>query len=197
MSENKVERAVTPTGRQLGLQVAGALALGTVLTVLVVLPAEYGLDPTGFGAWTGLNTLSAPPEVVVETAFIAPPEIARPEPIPLRQDVVTVPIGAFGRTLGATEYKVTLEQGQTMVYSWKASVPILFEFHGHTTPSDGSPAEVMDYSKGTADASNGALTAPLTGIHGWYFANPTFEDVTVELTMAGYYTLEPGLIGIH
>jgi hypothetical protein len=197
MSHDSFPRAQTPTMRQLGLQVAGAALLGTLLTVLVVLPTEYGLDPTGFGALTGLNKLSAPPEVVVETAFTAPPEIARAEPMPFRQDVISVPIGAFGRTLGATEYKVTLQEGQTMVYSWKASVPILFEFHGHTTPTDGSPAEVMDYSKGTADQANGALTAPIDGIHGWYFANPTFDDVTVELTMAGYYTLEPGLIGIH
>lgn len=178
-------------------QVAMALVLGTVLTVTVILPTEYGLDPTGFGALTGLNRLSEPPEVVVETRFTAPPEIAAVEPLPFRQDVVTVPIGAFGRTLGATEYKVTLAEGQTMVYSWKASTPLIFEFHGHTTPTDGSAATVMDYIKGQASEGHGTLTAPLSGIHGWYFANPTFEDVTVELTLAGYYSLEPGLIGIH
>lgn len=194
-SEVTSEPAVAP-GR-LWLQVLGAALLGTALTVTVILPAEYGIDPTGFGALTGINRLSQPPEVVVETKSVAPPEIARAEPVPFRQDVVTVPIGAFGRTLGATEYKVSLEAGQTMVYSWKASVPILFEFHGHTTPTDGSAAEVMDYSKGTAGEGHGTLTAPLSGIHGWYFANPTFEDVTVELTIAGYYRLEPGLIGIH
>lgn len=186
-----------PTTRQLGLQVLGAAILGTVLTVTVILPTEYGMDPTGFGALTGLNRLSEPPEVVVETRFSAPPEIARMEPVPFREDRVTIPVGAFGRTLGATEYKVTLAEGQTMVYSWKASVPVLYEFHGHTTPTDGSPAEVMDYVKGTAQEGNGVLTAPLEGIHGWYFANPTFEDVTIELTLAGFYTLEPGLIGIH
>lgn len=186
-----------PSVKKLGLQVLVAASLGTLLTLTVVLPTEFGLDPTGFGGLTGLNKLSEPPEVVVETAFTAPPEIARSEPLPFRQDVITVPIGAFGRTLGATEYKVTLEEGQVMVYSWKASVPILFEFHGHTTPEDGSPAEVMNYSKGTAAEANGTLTAPLNGIHGWYFANSTFEDVTVELTMAGYYRLKPGLIGIH
>jgi len=186
-----------PTASQLGLQVLGAAVLGTVLTLTVILPSEYGLDPTGFGALTGLNKLSQPPEVIVETRFTAPPEIARMEQVPFRQDVIEVPIGAFGRTLGATEYKVTLEEGQTMVYSWKATTPILFEFHGHTTPTDGSPAEVMEYGKGTASEGSGALTAPLSGIHGWYFANPTFEDVTVEVTLAGFYTLEPGLIGIH
>ncbi|SFZ86849.1 hypothetical protein SAMN02983003_4044 [Devosia enhydra] len=197
MSADGLSPTPPPSGARLGLQVLGALALGTVLTLTVVLPAEYGIDPTGFGALTGLNRISQPPEMVVETRFSAPPEIARPEALPFRQDVVTIPIGAFGRTLGATEYKVTLEEGQTLVYSWKASVPVVFEFHGHTTPTDGSPAQVMDYAKGTATEGNGALTAPLSGIHGWYFANPTFEDVSVELTLAGYYTLEPGLIGIH
>lgn len=186
-----------PTASQLGLQVLGAAVLGTVLTLTVILPSEYGLDPTGFGALTGLNKLSQPPEVIVETRFSAPPEIARVETVPFRQDVIEVPIGAFGRTLGATEYKVTLEEGQTLVYSWKATVPILFEFHGHTTPTDGSPAEVMEYGKGTATEGSGSLTAPLSGIHGWYFANPTFEDVMVEVTLAGFYKLEPGLIGIH
>lgn len=197
MSTQTIATPPAPRAGQLGLQVLGAALLGTVLTVTVILPTEYGLDPTGFGALTGLNALSAPPEIVVATKFSAPPDIARAEPLPFHQDVVTIPIGAFGVTLGATEYKVTLEEGQTMVYSWKASAPVVFEFHGHTLPTDGSPAVVMDYIKGQAAQSSGTLTAPLDGIHGWYFANPTFEDVSVELTLAGYYTLEPGIIGVH
>lgn len=197
MSDQTVGSPAPPPASRLALQVLGAAVLGTVLTVTVILPTEYGLDPTGFGALTGLDKLSAPPEVVVETRFAAPPEIAAVEPMPFRQDVITVPIGAFGVTLGATEYKVTLAEGQTLVYSWRATAPIVFEFHGHTTPTDGSPAEVMDYIKGQASEGHGTLTAPLSGIHGWYFANPTFEPVSVELTLAGYYRLEPGLIGIH
>lgn len=197
MSAESETQSPPPTAGQLGVQVLGAALLGTVLTLTVILPTEYGLDPTGFGALTGLNRLSEPPEVVVETRFSAPPDIARMEPVPFREDRITIPVGAFGRTLGATEYKVTLAEGQTMVYSWKASVPVLYEFHGHTTPTDGSPAQVMDYVKGTAGQGHGVLTAPLDGIHGWYFANSTFEDVTIELTLAGFYTLEPGLIGIH
>lgn len=197
MSLDTPQRFPHSTARRLGLQILGAAVLGTVLTLTVILPTEYGMDPTGFGTLTGLDRLSAPPEVVVETQFSAPPEIARPEPIPFRQDHVTIPIGALGRGLGATEYKITLEEGQTMIYSWKASVPVIFEFHGHTSPDDDSSIEVMNYIKGTAEEGNGALTAPITGIHGWYFANPTFEEITVELSLAGYYTLEPGLIGIH
>ena len=195
-----VENAIplAPRSRTLWLQVLGAAALGTVLTVTVILPTEYGLDPTGFGALTGLNSLSAPAEIIVETKFTAPPEIATVEAIPFRQDVVNVPIGVLGSGgLGATEYKVTLNQGQTLVYSWKSSAPVIFEFHGHTTPTDGSAAHVMDYIKGQASEGHGTLTAAISGIHGWYFANPGSSEVNMEITLAGFYVLEPGLIGIH
>ena len=187
-----------PTARRLWLQVLGAAALGTALTLTVILPAEYGIDPTGFGALTGLTQISQPAEIVVDTKFTAPPEIAAVEKMPFRQDVISIPLGTLGSGgLGATEYKVTLAEGQTMVYSWISSAPVIFEFHGHTEPTDGSPAEVMDYIKGQAEEGHGALTAPLTGIHGWYFANPGWSDITIELTLSGFYELEPGLIGIH
>lgn len=190
--------APVPTARRVWLQLLGAAALGTVLTVTVILPAEYGIDPTGFGALTGINQTSQPAEVVVETRFTAPPDMAAVETMPFRQDVVSFSIGTLGNGgLGATEYKVTLAEGQTMLYSWTSSAPVIFEFHGHTTPTDGTPAEVMDYIKGRAGEGHGTLTAPLSGIHGWYFANPGSSALTIELTLSGYYTLEPGLIGIH
>ncbi len=186
-----------PTPSRLLSQVLVALGLGTVLTVFVVLPAEYGVDPTGFGRLTGLTAISAPREVVVETVATAPADVARIEPTPFREDVLTLEIGAFGESLGAIEYKVTLAAGETMVYSWSASKPVIYEFHGHTQPTDGSPVEVMNYLKGEAGELSGTLNAPIDGIHGWYFANSAFEPVTIELRMAGYYRLEPGLIGIH
>ena len=182
---------------RLAVQAGVALCLGTALTILVVLPAEYGVDLTGFGKLVGLTAISAPREIVVETEITAPPQIAKVEPTPFRQDVVTIEIGAFGESLAAVEYKVTLAAGETMIYSWKASQPVIFEFHGHTQPTDGSPVEVMNYVKGQGAESNGTLTAPIDGIHGWYFASSAFEPVTVELSMAGYYRLEPGVIGVH
>lgn len=186
-----------PTATHLARQTLLAVGLGTALTILVVLPAEYGVDPTGFGRLTALVAISAPPEVLVETRVSAPPEIARVEPMPFRKDTVTLEIGAFGESLGALEYKISLEAGQTMIYSWRASKPVVFEFHGHTQPTDGSPVEVMNYIAGQGASSSGTLTAPIGGIHGWYFANPEFEPITIELTLAGYYRLEPGLIGVH
>ena len=44
------------TGKRLGIATLGAV----VLLVMVVLPAEYGIDPTGFGRLTGISKLSDP-----------------------------------------------------------------------------------------------------------------------------------------
>jgi len=193
---------IAPARSQLLLQVLGAFAVGTALTVLVVLPAEYTIDLTGFGALTGLNRVSAPIEVTVPTQVMAPPEIAKPSPVPFRTDVVTITVPPMTEQFGRLEYKVTLHKGDTMVYSWKASKPLISEFHGHTLQTEQNPTmQVMDYIKETASESNGTLTAPIDGIHGWYWAQPGYpegmEATQVELHLAGYYTLEPGIIAME
>ncbi|HYE50643.1 MAG TPA: hypothetical protein VEB20_13705 [Azospirillaceae bacterium] len=43
-----------PTARQLVRSTLVALAVAALLLVTVVLPAEYGIDPTGIGRLTGL-----------------------------------------------------------------------------------------------------------------------------------------------
>ena len=43
-----------PTSRQLVRSTLVALAVAALLLVTVVLPAEYGIDPTGIGRLTGL-----------------------------------------------------------------------------------------------------------------------------------------------
>jgi hypothetical protein len=180
------------------LQMGAALAAGTALTILVVLPAEYNIDPTGFGAAAGLTRISAPPEVVVETRADAPPEIARLTDMPLRTDTIPLTIGGMADNFGALEYKVTLAAGEQLAYSWRSTGDLVYEFHGHTLDAgDGEPMQVMNYVAGTSRGENGTLTAPIDGIHGWYFANPSFEPVEVELTLSGFYRLEPGIIGLH
>ena len=47
-----------PTRRALALATASALGVALVVLVLFVLPAEYGVDPTGVGAATGIRQLA-------------------------------------------------------------------------------------------------------------------------------------------
>jgi len=146
-----------------------------------------------------MNAVSAPTEVVVETRTDAPPEIARSSDVPFRSDVIPIRVSSMQENFGALEYKVTMKAGDTLVYSWTASDELRYEFHGHTLASQEQPEiEVMNYRIDQGKASHGTLVAPIDGIHGWFFANGSFDtDVTVELRLSGYYTLEPGIIGIR
>ena len=72
-----------------------------------------------------------------------------------------------------------------MVYAWKATAKVKYEFHGE--PED-HRLKVQSYEKQEGDFSSGTLTAPFTGIHGWYWENAGEHDLTITLTTAGFYT---------
>jgi len=176
-------------------QLAGTFLVAGVVTVLFVLPAEYGIDPTGSGRLLGLDRLRQAPEVVVETRA-APVEIARTYGNPFRSDTVQIHLGGLEDNYGQMEYKISMQPGDTMVYSWTASHALDYEFHGHTLETEHDPTiNVMNYEAGNSTGVNGAFTAPLDGIHGWYFLNRDVDTpVDIEIKLSGYYRLEPGEI---
>jgi hypothetical protein len=60
----------------------------------------------------------------------------------------------------------------------------------HAEP-DGAPrgyAQSYEKKDGMTGAA-GTLTAPFSGIHGWYWLNTTDKDQTVTLSTAGFYNL--------
>ncbi|WP_373355497.1 hypothetical protein [Pseudoroseicyclus sp. CXY001] len=183
---------------QLGL----TALVATAVTVAFVLPAEYGIDPTGLGAATGLTRLDAPQEIRVEPVANVPFEIARPHETPYREDTIMVRVGGLDEFYGQIEYKLTMQAGDTLLYSWSSPEELYYDFHGHADPeahaegaSDG-PMEVMTYATGRAFEASGVLTAPIDGIHGWFLANRKMEPVMMELHLAGWYELGPGLISL-
>jgi hypothetical protein len=109
---------------------------------------------------------------------------------PMRQDTIDIPLPAFGRL----EYKLGLEEGDAIVYRWTAidldEPDLLYaEFHGHTEPEPGEPGTVMFYRKAEGGDESGALTAPFSGIHGWYLENRSSAAIVVRLDVAGFYRL--------
>ncbi len=107
-----------------------------------------------------------------------------------RTDSIEIPIFASK----ALEYKLTMKQGQAVAYHWQAanlvdSEKLLIEFHGHTEPVDDAPGDVMFYKISRGDTSDGYLVAPFDGIHGWYFSNETNQDISITLTLSGFYEL--------
>lgn len=126
-----------------------------------------------------------------------PNAAARFFPSTYRTDTVDVPVRAND---GDTEYMIRMKAGDTVVYSWevvaKPGEDLFYsEFHGHTVPTPtaagGSTGTLMFYRKATGTSSNGTLTAPFEGIHGWYLQNQSDKPVTVRLRLSGFYEVIP------
>lgn len=156
--------------RILGATVLALLAAAVAL-VAFVLPAEYGVDPLGTGRLTGLLALAEPQRDVLEPADAAPV-----------RDVVRFPLQPFE----SVEYKYRLEEGDGLVFSWRADGEVLAELHAEP---DGAPegfAESFDRSRG--EAGHGSYHAEFPGWHGWFWENRGAVPVTVELTATGFFS---------
>jgi hypothetical protein len=160
-----------------GIALAGAI----VLLVLVVLPAEYNLDPTGFGEAIGLTDLTT-------FASDAAADDVKPEALELgdlpdwREDLVVIEV-APGE---GVEYKFSLRAGQKLKYEWEVDQSALyFDFHGE--PSGGEKDFFESYIVSTARETRGTLTAPFDGVHGWYWKNKGTTLARVTLVTSGSY----------
>lgn len=59
---------VAPDPKKLTLATVAAVGVAAIVLVVAILPAEYGIDPTGLGAATGFAKLSGdPPAPIIET----------------------------------------------------------------------------------------------------------------------------------
>jgi hypothetical protein len=164
------------------------LAAGVVL-VMFVLPAEYAVDPLGTGKRFGLLDLGVVGQQVEALAAATEAGTGRSTIVAPQERAFQNETVAF--TLGpreAMEYKYRLEKGEALLYSWTATGRVAFEFHAEP---DGAPRGYAEtYEKGSgATRASGTLTAPFSGIHGWYWDNSEDREITVTLTAAGFYSL--------
>jgi hypothetical protein len=165
------ERRPEPASAQrIALATACALAAAASALIAVVLPAEYGFDPLGSGAWLGVTALAAPPSRTV-----------RAEPAGFARDRVEFRLGPYQ----SVEYKYRLESGASMLYSWQATGELASDFHGE--PEGGPQGAAQSFARLKGDREHGSFTAPFTGIHGWYWENEGSGEVTIRLTTAGFY----------
>jgi len=197
----RIESSVSIVRASLWALVAAALAL-----VLAVLPAEYGIDLTGFGRLTGLNTFAGSKEgaaaagrkaavasemaqapVGADAAGGAPAlqvwSVAHPDHFAQR----TYEVKLKGDE--ELEYKAVMSRGDSMLYSWrvKEGSQVYFEFHGEPTEGKWPEGYYESYEKGESTAGSGSMVAPFNGNHGWYWLNLTDKPITIVVELAGYY----------
>ena len=181
-----------------------AMLLAVVILFTFVLPAEYGIDPTGLGKKMGLTTLSEitqkstptiaencnkPTQNLAENTTQAAIPNPNSDLQPLEnanaiqwKDTVKIVIPPNG----ALEYKFAMAKDAVLEYSWITdSAPIYFDFHGE--PKGATDGYFKSYLETKHTESKGKLTTPFEGIHGWYWENETDQPVTIQLSTNGTY----------
>jgi hypothetical protein len=200
-----VTAPTTPSRKKLLIGSAAALAVAAVGLVVFVLPAEYGIDPTGAGAALGLTKLAEPENIYLErgrartnvlfpieadperTRFsvremIASKGVALPADAQLQSDRFQVELLPYE----GIELKYVLAEGAPMLFSWHATAPVNVDMHSH--PFEGGDALTESFVIDDLQAQSAVYVAPFTGIHGWYWQNRTLEPVTLSLDATGMIT---------
>jgi hypothetical protein len=149
---------------------AVALLVSIALLLTVILPAEYGWDPLGTGAALGLMGMAGDDVVAL-----------REQGGPWREDRITFPLAPFE----GVEYKYRLEEGDTLMFQWRADGEVLFDMHAE--PDGSAEGYAESFARGRGADGNGSYTAPFPGIHGWFWQNRGERDVTVTLETTGYF----------
>ena len=185
------DQSPAETRERIAVAAGAAILAAGVILVTIVLPAEYGADPLGTGARLGLLELGVVGQQVDALEKTASSTTAANQTATL--------VGQSGPFTSETvefalapregiEYKYRLDRGESLLYSWKASAAVNYELHAEP---DGAPrgyAQSYEKRDATPQAS-GTLTAPFSGIHGWFWENTTDQPVTVTLKSAGFYNL--------
>lgn len=171
-----------------------ALAVAAVLLTTVVLPAEYGIDPTGVGRVIGLTEMGEIKMQLARELEEAEAAALTPAPAPTSTgDLPAMDSLPQARELQVTlapnqgkELKLVMAQGTTVAYRWATDRGgVNYDTHGDNTSAGRS---YFGYGKGTGVASDeGTLTAQFDGNHGWFWRNRTSDTVTITLTVQGAY----------
>jgi len=198
---NKPDPSELPSTRRLLKSAGLAAAVATGLLVTVVLPAEYGVDPTRVGSVLGLTemgrikrslaveaeaekALAASPQQIVAAAATSPTTTAT---VPPRAQVVAGRSDTTVITLApneAAEIKLVMSKDSVARYQWASSGgKVNFDTHG-----DGKGIKYHPYGKGSDIEVSGDLTAAFDGDHGWFWRNRTGAPVTITLKTEGAYT---------
>ena len=197
-----------PPRKQVAIGSLVALVVGSITAVFFVLPAELGIDPTGFGEATGLTGLaadssgqniylqrglkrtnvllpleaSAKPDEATLRATLAGKGLAAPAGLQLRTDHWEYELLPYENI----EMKYRLAQGQPMIFAWHAGKPLNYDMH--SVPDQGGNDATESFAITDGPSQTAVYVAPFTGIHGWFWQNRSLETVTLTIDATGGFT---------
>ena len=183
-----------PTSTQLLKATVVAIAVAFILIVVVVLPAEYGSDPTGMGKILGLKEMGEIKMSLLDESHkessqqntTSSIEIDHTEEAmvnnTINKDVVEITIEP-GQ---AIEIKLEMRSGSLVQYKWK-TIKGGLNYNLHGDGYKGSQ-QFISYKKGRmVPSDSGELKAEFDGYHGWFWRNREKFSVTVNLQTSGDY----------
>ncbi|MCL6268344.1 transmembrane anchor protein [Sansalvadorimonas sp. 2012CJ34-2] len=190
-NSNIPSRNELPSSKQLVVSTFIALIVACTLLITCVLPAEYGIDPTGIGRSLGLTQMG---EIKEQLAEEATQDQALQEQPTQKQVASATP--ETSNTASET-YKVTLKPGEAaevkLAMKKDADVDYYWSVNqGHVnfdTHADNSQVKYHGYNKGKAVTEDkGVMTAVFDGKHGWFWRNRSETTVTITLKLTGNYS---------
>ncbi|ASJ73377.1 transmembrane anchor protein [Granulosicoccus antarcticus] len=189
-----------PSSARLLKSTAIAAAAAGVILVTVVLPAEYGIDPTGSGSVLGLTQMG---EIKSQLAEEAEMDRKTSQADKGQSRLIEGLLGLFVSTAHAqeaadswdeevsftlapgesTEYKLAMDEGAQVDFLWAAEGGVVnYDLHG-----DGD-GQNISYEKGRgAPGDQGTLKAEFAGNHGWFWRNRDSQEVSITLSVRGDY----------
>ena len=195
---NKPGASELPSTGKLLKSTGIAVVIASALLVTVVLPAEYGVDPTRVGSLLGLTEMG---RIKMQLAAEAEAEEASVQLVPAAPASIAAAPTAGGVSETApgvrtdetvltlapdqgAEIKLVMNEGARVAFTWTSSGgAVNFDTHADRpgTPYHG-------YGKGTEQRVEGELVAAFAGSHGWFWRNRTGAPVTITLRTTGAYS---------
>jgi hypothetical protein len=185
-----------PSARRLLRSTAIAAVVATAILFTIVLPAEYGIDPTGVGKMLGLKEMGdikmalameeadhraqdASAKSAAPTTEVAAPPAATPAATGKSDVTELTLLPSEGK-----EIKLVMTKDARVNYSWSTNRGAV----NYDTHADAPTIKYHGYSKGTgAKADSGVLVAAFDGHHGWFWRNRSPDTVVVTLRTNGDY----------
>ena len=182
-----------PSTKRLLRSTAIAAAVAAAILVAIVLPAEYGVDPTGIGRVLGLKEMGEIKMELAQAAAVASAQAAAPVPAvatsadspaakssPPKSDVTEVILAPSQ----GKEIKLAMLKDARVSYLWRTNRGVV----NYDTHADSPTIKYHGYSKGTgAGADSGSLAAAFEGHHGWFWRNRGRDTIIVTLRTNGDY----------
>lgn len=174
-----------------------AAVVAAFLLVVAILPAEFGIDPTGAGKVLGLTKMGEiKTSLARETAAQSTGATAMPSAQP-SQDVVTKPeegaevvrkdnLEFFLAPNEGKEIKLTLNKEERARFVWYTDGAVAnFDAHSDSVKHK---IDYKSWQKGRSQREEGEIVAEFDGKHGWFWRNRTSKPMKITLQVEGEYS---------